>query len=84
MALYQSSEPADESSLRQLLKTVDNAISLQISLLGAISVITGFFVQFIELSWTSTGVWSAVMAVWGTALFLLGLTIYTFIWWSYQ
>lgn len=84
MALGHGSERSGGSDIERLSATIGNSISLRIALLGVGIIITGYLAQFVDVAWTPTGVWSAIMAIWGTALFLLGLSIYTVIWWSYQ
>lgn len=84
MALENVREHTDNTAISKVVDRVLNAVSLQLSLLGVVFVISGFAVQFISIGWTNTGVWSAVLAIWGTALFLFGLLVYSVIWWSYQ
>ena len=53
-----------------------NSVSLLILAAGALLFFAGFALR--------TGVWAAILAVWGTALMLVGATAYAIVWWSYR
>lgn len=84
MALEHNSDHPDNVNSRTLVSRISNSISLKIAVLGIVFFVSGFLVQFIEVSWTVTGVWAAVLGIWGAALFVLGLLLYSVVWWSYQ
>ena len=84
MAVQRDNLPSFRSVLQGPLQLLDDYISLQLSFLGILFMVFGFFVQFIEASWTDTGVWSATFFLWGIGLFLFGLFIYGIIWRSHQ
>jgi lipopolysaccharide export LptBFGC system permease protein LptF len=79
-----AADPADGSSAGELLNKIQESVSLKVAVSGILSVFAGYIVQFVDISWTDTGVWSAVFAVWGAALLILGITAYAFVWWSYR
>ena len=79
-----AADPADGSSAGKLLNKIQESVSLKVAVSGVLSVFAGYIVQFVDVSWTNTGVWSAVFAVWGAALLILGTTAYAFIWLSYR
>lgn len=84
MALESNREHIDKTAMGKVLRLLSTSISLQIALLGILFIVSGYFIQFIEVRWTHTGVWAGVFAIWGTALFLFGLLLYLVIWRSYQ
>lgn len=51
-----------------------NSVSLLILAFGAVLFLAGFALQ--------TGVWAAILAVWGAALILVGATAYAVVWWA--
>lgn len=53
---------------------IRNSVTLSIAVVGLLVILTGFAIN--------TGIWAAMLAVWGTALFLFGLTMYAAIWWQ--
>jgi len=79
-----SSQDSDEPLLRRASRVLDDYLSLQIVFLGVLFVIAGFAVQFVEASWTVTGVWAVIFALWGVAMILFGLALYGLIWWSHR
>lgn len=58
----------------ELFSTIRNSVTLSLAALGIIIFVVGFLIN--------TGIWAAMFATWGAALFLGGVTGYTFIWWQ--
>lgn len=58
----------------ELFVTVKNSVTLCLATLGIILFVAGFLIN--------TGIWAAMYAVWGAALFFAGVIGYTFIWWQ--
>ncbi|WP_227778216.1 hypothetical protein [Haladaptatus pallidirubidus] len=74
-SVQETSETGDRSNPAiELFATIRNSVTLTIALLGVILFVAGFIIN--------TGVWAAIYAVWGTALFLFGVTAYAIIWWQ--
>ncbi|RDI69856.1 hypothetical protein [Halopelagius longus] len=54
--------------------TIRNSVTLTIAVMGLLFFLGGYLIN--------TGIWAAMLAVWGTALFLFGVTTYGIIWWQ--
>lgn len=67
----------DSSSLGPVkggLGTSRLPISLLIALGGVLMIVGGYLLQ--------TGVWAAILPVWGTACILVGVSVYVFVRWT--
>lgn len=75
VSINQSNEPrASKTTLRGILQKIGSSVLLMIAVAGVLTVLTGYVIQ--------TGVWAAILAVWGTALVIVGVVGYTAIWWD--
>lgn len=59
-----------------IVNTVRSSALLILALIGLVEVIVGYVMH--------TGVWAAILAVWGSGLILVGLVGYAFVWWKRQ
>lgn len=74
-SVQKTGETDDQSTDRmELFGTIRNSVTLSIATLGIFLFLVGFLIN--------TGIWAAMYAVWGAALFVVGVTGYTFIWWQ--
>lgn len=69
-----TSDANDWGRGRGVFGTIRNSVMLVIALSGIVVFLLGFLIN--------TGIWAAMLAVWGTALFLFGVTGYTVVWWQ--
>lgn len=69
-----TSNAGDWGRGRGVVGTIRNSVLLMIALFGIVLFVLGFLIN--------TGIWAAMFAVWGTALFLFGVTGYTVVWWQ--
>lgn len=74
-SVQQSNEPREpKTTLRSVLQTIRSSVLLILAVAGVLTILVGYVIQ--------TGVWAAILAVWGTALVALGIVGYTIIWWD--
>ena len=57
-----------------ILATVRNSVLLTVALIGLLELVVAYAIH--------TGVWAAILAVWGSGLIIVGLVGYTFVWWK--
>lgn len=60
----------------KILDTIRNSALLVLAVIGLLEVLIGYVMH--------TGVWAALLAVWGSGLILVGVVGYVFIWWQRQ
>ncbi|MFC4989424.1 hypothetical protein [Saliphagus infecundisoli] len=58
------------------LEIVANSTALKVALFGVLLWVLAVIL--------STGVWPAIMAIWGTALIVVGVGLYSLVWWFHQ
>lgn len=75
MSSTQRANEADRSLVAESnpLETIRDSVLLRLATAGAALVALGAILQ--------EGVWAAILAVWGTGLLIVGLSLYGFIWW---
>lgn len=55
------------------LEKIRQSLLLSLATIGVFFVLLGYVIQ--------TGVWAALLAVWGSGLFIAGVGGYSFVWW---
>lgn len=77
---YENDDRTSQSLGLSITEKILDAVSLKVAIIGVL-----FWVVGIAFEVTGTfPIWAALLAIWGTALIAVGLTIYSFIWWTYQ
>lgn len=70
------SRGAESEGLGRGLETVADSTALKVAMIGVLLWVLAIIV--------STGVWPAIMAIWGTALIVVGVGLYALVWWFHQ
>lgn len=74
-SVQQSNEPREsQTTLQSVLQTIRGSVLLMLAVAGVLTILLGYVIQ--------TGVWAAILAVWGSALVIVGVVGYTLIWWD--
>lgn len=77
---YENDDQTSQSFGLPLAEKILDAVSLKVAILGALFWIVGIAFEVMGVF----AIWAALLAIWGTALIVVGLVIYSFIWWTYQ
>lgn len=69
------------------LETVADSTALKVAVIGVL--LWGAAVFLNPSVWpfevySYTGVWAAILAIWGTALIIVGVGLYALVWWFHQ
>ncbi|WP_222912953.1 hypothetical protein [Natrinema sp. SYSU A 869] len=79
-----ASDPETTSQFREtVLDPIIDSLLLKIAAAGAVIVALGTILNGASIGGEGElmGIWSAIFAVWGSGLILVGLGLYSFIWW---
>lgn len=58
------------------LRTISNSVTLLIATVGIVLITIGYILN--------DGVWPAMLAIWGSAMLIGGVSAYLLIWWKRQ
>lgn len=79
-----ANDPETTSRSRDsVLEPLFNSVLLRLAAAGAVFVALGAVMNGITMGGEGElmGLWSAIFAVWGSGLILVGLGLYGFVWW---
>lgn len=80
-------ERAESGGLGGGLEIVANSTALKVAVIGVLlwglAIILNPGILPLE-GFSTAGIWAAILAIWGTALIVVGVGLYSLVWWFHQ
>lgn len=81
------SQGAESGGLGAGLETVADSTALKVAVIGVVMWGVAVILNPGVLpfgSFATAGIWAALLAIWGTALIVVGVGLYALVWWFHQ